>query len=311
MVSAARPPSAVIAKSISNVGGQPVATTAANRSQGTADRMSVSLDTVIAIIEKLIPPGLAESWDNVGLQIGDPRWGVKKIRVALDPGPDVVETSCRDGIDLLLTHHPLIFKPLKKIDLGTPQGGLFQKAFAHQMAIYAAHTNYDRLSEGLNEIFAKKIGLKQLRPLEPYAPTAGAEPPNGHGLGRVGVLERAMPLKHLAERLKNQLEIDAVRVAGRAELEVATVALCTGSGSSLMELFLESDAQVYISGDLRYHDARTVEEADLGLIDIGHFASEHLMVEALSKRLATVLQKEGFDIEVSASRIEKDPFQSI
>jgi dinuclear metal center YbgI/SA1388 family protein len=223
----------------------------------------------------------------------------------------VVETACADGIDLLVTHHPLIFKPLKKIDLGTPQGELFQKAFAHRMAMYAAHTNYDRLAEGLNDILAKKIGLKQVRPLEPYVPAAGAEPSDGHGLGRIGVLDQARPLKHLAERLKKQLNIETIKMAGRAELEVATVALCTGSGSSLLELFLKSDAQVYISGDLRYHDARAVEEADLGLIDIGHFPSEYLMVEALSKRLASVLQNEGIGVEVSASKVEKDPFVSI
>jgi dinuclear metal center YbgI/SA1388 family protein len=273
--------------------------------------MSATVDTVIAIIERLIPPELAESWDNVGLQIGSANWGVRKIRVALDPTPDVIETSCDDGIDLLLTHHPLIFKPLKKIDLGTPQGALFQKAIAHRMAIYAAHTNYDRIAEGLNDLLAKKIGLGQLRPLEPYSPPPGADPSDSHGLGRIGALDQPMSLMLLAKRLKQQLNIDSVRMAGRADLKVSTVALCTGSGSSLLSLFLKSGAQVYISGDLRYHDARAVEEADLGLIDIGHFSSEHLMVEALSKRLASVLKRENIDIEVTASRIEKDPFSNV
>lgn len=270
--------------------------------------MSTSLSTVIAIIENLIPPVLAESWDNVGLQIGDPLWPVNKIRVALDPSSEVIETSCKDDIDLLLTHHPLIFKPLKNIDLGTPQGVLFKKAISHRMAIYAAHTNFDRLADGLNDILARKINLQKPRSLEPLAEMNGREAAGNHGLGRIGTLKQAMPLRQLAESVKSMLDLNFLRLAGHPDLVVKTVALCTGSGSSLLDLFLKSGAQVYISGDLRYHDARTVEESGRGLIDIGHFPSEHLMVESLARRLATVLKKEKVDVEVSACRVEKDPF---
>ena len=273
--------------------------------------MSTALKTVIALFEKLIPPVLAESWDNVGLQIGDPLWPVDKIRVALDPTREVVETCCEDGINLLLTHHPLIFKPLKRIDLGTPQGALFEKAIAHRMAIYAAHTNFDRLADGLNDILARKIDLQALQPLENTVEFHGIEPGGNHGLGRIGRLKQALPLVQLAERIKSTLDLDFLRMAGRPDLLVETVALCTGSGSSLLGQFLKSGAQVYISGDLRYHDARSVEETDLGLIDIGHFPSEHLMVEALSQRLTTVLKKEKINVEVSACRVEKDPFTLI
>jgi dinuclear metal center YbgI/SA1388 family protein len=273
--------------------------------------MSTSLKTVIALVEKLIPPVLAESWDNVGLQIGDPHWPVNKIRVALDPTREVVASCCEDGIDLLLTHHPLIFKPLKRIDLGTPQGALFEKAIAHRMAIYAAHTNFDRLADGLNDILARKLELQALESLEDTIEFEGIEPEGNHGLGRIGKLKKALPLAQLAENIKSTLELDYLRMAGRPELIVKTVALCTGSGSSLLGQFLNSGAQVYISGDLRYHDARSVEETDRGLIDIGHFPSEHLMVAALSQRLATVLKKEKLDIAVSASRVETDPFTLI
>ena len=119
--------------------------------------MVATVADIAKIMETIAPSWLAEKWDNVGLQIGDPLWPVKKIRVALDPTREVVESCCEDGIDLLLTHHPLIFKPLKRIDLGTPQGSLFEKAIAHRMAIYAAHTNFDRLAGGLNDILARKI----------------------------------------------------------------------------------------------------------------------------------------------------------
>ena len=273
--------------------------------------MSISLNTVISIIEKLIPPVLAESWDNVGLQVGDPGWPVNKIRVALDPASEVIENACSDGIDLLLTHHPLIFKPLKRIDLGTPQGALVEKAISHRMAIYAAHTNFDRLADGLNDILARKIELQELRSLEAAEETKSIDSEGKHGLGRIGSLKKAMPLDQLAHRVKSLLNLDYLRMAGRGDLVVKTVALCTGSGSGLLEDFLNCGAQVYISGDLRYHDARTVEESDLGLIDIGHFPSEHLMVEALSQRLEKVLKRENISAAVSACRVEKDPFKLI
>ena len=270
--------------------------------------MSALVRDLTSIIEELIPPALAEPWDNVGLQIGDPAWPVRRVQVALDATAEVVKHACSQQVDLLLTHHPLIFKPLKKIDLETPQGKLLEAAISNRMAIYAAHTNFDRLAGGLNDILAHRIGLQQIRHLDHEAGTGDATTQAAHGMGRIGKLKRITPLEQLAQRLKSELGLDHLRMSGRAELAVETVALCTGSGSGLLDQFLGSDAQVYISGDLRYHDARAVQEAGLGLIDIGHFPSEHLMVEALAGRLAAVLRDKGVDAEVTACRIEKDPF---
>ena len=273
--------------------------------------MSITLKSILSLIDEMIPTALAESWDNVGLQIGDLRWPVKKIQVALDPTPEVIDAACQEGIDLLLTHHPLIFKPLKQIDLGTPQGALLAAAVSNKLAVYTAHTNFDRLSDGLNDILARRIGLKEISLLENSDSDESRREINGHGLGRIGRLPRTATLKNLASRLKSKLALDYVRIAGRSDLRVERVALCTGSGSSLLDLFIKSGAQVYISGDLRYHDARTAEALDLGLIDIGHFPSEHLMVEALARRLQTVLKEKKIDVTVSACQVETDPFALI
>jgi dinuclear metal center YbgI/SA1388 family protein len=270
--------------------------------------MGTPLKAILSIIEGFIPPALAEPWDNVGLQIGDPNWPVKSVRVALDPSAEVVQAACKDGVDLLVTHHPLIFKPVKKIDLSTPQGSLVGAAISHRMAIYAAHTNFDRMADGLNDILSRKIGLRQLHPLERVVASEGLAIGDGHGMGRIGKLEHAVALIELAQQLKSLLNLDHIKVAGRTDLTVETVALCTGSGSSLLDLFINSGAEVYISGDLRYHDARTAEACDLALSDIGHFSSEHLMVEALAQRLAGVLAEKKINVAVSACKIEKDPF---
>ena len=131
------------------------------------------------------------------------------------------------------------------------------------------------------------------------------------GIGRVGVLDAPVKLSELAVKVKGALGLEAVKIAGRGDMEVVRVALCTGSGSGLLSRFFQSGADVYISGDLHYHDARDVEEAGRGMIDLGHFGSESIMVEALGKKLKEKVEKEGFDIEIFPCGLESDPFRLV
>ena len=278
--------------------------------------MGATLGQIIKIMDQLAPPWLAEEWDNVGLQIGDPRLPVGRIWVALDPSPEVVKAACGKDVDLLITHHPLIFSPLKSINFDTPGGSIIQMASQHQLAIFCAHTNLDIVRDGVNDVLAKRLGLKHLGVLQPV--NAG-EPPNNdnsplvggevqHGIGRIGSLAKTTRLKSLAMMVKEKLKLNFAKVTGNPELKVTQVAICSGSGSSLMQTFISSGAQVYISGDIRYHDARDAENADRGIIDIGHFPSEHLMIKALAHQLEKILNREGIKIKVDACNIEKDPF---
>jgi len=131
---------------------------------------------------------------------------------------------------------------------------------------------------------------------------------NSDGLGRVGELEEKTSFLLFAQKIKKRLSLKNIRITGNPELFVTHAAVCTGSGSSLMKDFIKSDAQVYITGDMRYHDARTAEAEGRGLIDIGHFASEHIVVDALAKRLGAVIRKAGYKVLVKACGIERDPF---
>jgi dinuclear metal center YbgI/SA1388 family protein len=278
--------------------------------------MQATVGQIIKMMDRLAPPWLAEEWDNVGLQIGDPRLPVRRIWVALDPGPEVVKAACGQDVDLLITHHPLIFRPLKSIDFTTPGGAIIQMASQHQLAIFSAHTNLDIVREGVNDVLAQRLGLKHMEILQPVKT---AKPPQSdnfspidgesqHGIGRIGSLAKATSLKSLALMVKEKLKLDFAKVSGNPELQVTRVAICGGSGSSLMQTFMSSDAQVYISGDIGYHDARDAEDANRSIIDIGHFPSEHLMVDALTHQLEKLLNQEGIKIEVEACNIEKDPF---
>lgn len=279
--------------------------------------MGATVAQITKILEQLAPPLLAEEWDNVGLQIGDPRLPVRRIWIALDPTPKVVKAACEKNVDLLITHHPLIFKPLKSIDFETPAGSVIQMATRHQLAIYSAHTNLDIVRDGVNDILAQRLELKQTRILQPVYrkehPKEGVAPISGedseHGIGRIGSLDKVCSLEFLVSMVKKKLDLDFVKVAGDLALKVSRVAICSGSGASLMQAFLASEAQVYISGDIHYHDAREAEDVDRAIIDIGHFPSEHLMVDALAQRLKNVFLKNEMDVEVMACNIEKDPFR--
>jgi dinuclear metal center YbgI/SA1388 family protein len=271
--------------------------------------MKTTLAEIQRHLETLAPIELAEEWDNVGLQVGQPDWPIEKIWVALDPAPDVVAAACRQKIDLLICHHPLILKPIKSIDFSRIPGSIVYLAAKHHLAIYTAHTNLDSAQAGLNDVFAQRIGLKNLRPLMDAEANANAQ--TVQGIGRIGDLDPATDLKSLAGTIKKCLSLERVRVVGPLDLAVGRVAVCTGSGSGLLGKFLSSDAQVFISGDLKYHDARDVEWARRGLIDVGHFASEHLMVEDLTDRLAARLKAADLDVTVAACTMENDPFQPL
>jgi dinuclear metal center YbgI/SA1388 family protein len=264
-------------------------------------------------MEAIAPARLAESWDNVGLQVGHRRWPVATVMVALDPLTAVVAAACRAGAGLLVTHHPLIFKPLQRLDLETPVGAIIAMALEHRLAIFSAHTNLDSAADGLNDLLARRIGLTLEGALSPLNdPSAGmAAITSREGLGRVGTLPAAMTLEALARQVQTRIPAARVRFAGERDLLVKRVALCSGSGGSLLEIFAGSGCEAFISGDLRYHDARWAEENGRGLIDIGHFASEHLVVADLAQRLQAGLHQRGLRVAVTAFGDENEPFKNI
>jgi GTP cyclohydrolase I len=259
----------------------------------------IRVSDIIAMMERIAPASLAEPWDNPGLQLGNRNQAVERVMISLDPTPEVVKGACDRGVDLLITHHPLIFHALKQIDLNTPVGKMIGFAIQHSLAVFSAHTNLDSVSGGLNDVFAERLGLKEITDLCP----------SSDGLGRIGRLDRPMDLGGLSRDVKAKLGLDRVMVSGAFDLSVEQVAVCTGSGSSLMESFFQSDAQVFISGDLKYHDARDAEMQGRGLIDIGHFASERFMAEMVRDRLKAMLAETDHAVTVEAWTQDSDPFR--
>lgn len=269
----------------------------------------VRVADMVGLMEKIAPAFLAESWDNCGLQVGDLRWPVKKVWVALDPLFSVIDAAAGQDVDLVITHHPLIFMPLRTIDLDRPEGKIIAAALNSRTAIFAAHTNLDSARDGINDELARKIGLDKLVPLVPADPSVSAA--DTMGMGRVGRLKPPLTVAALAQWIKKQLGLAEVKVAGQCDRMVGKVAVCSGSGGSLLGSFLDSAAEVFVTGDSRYHDARTVEAAGRALIDIGHFASEHIMIDMLCRLLDRAVAEAGWNVRIEGCQLERDPFELI
>jgi dinuclear metal center YbgI/SA1388 family protein len=278
-------------------------------------QQKTTVDDIIGVVEQIAPLTLAEQWDNCGLQVGSRSQEVTKVWVALDPLLPVVDAAADQGVDLIITHHPLLFRSLKSIDLESAIGKVIALAVEHHIALYAAHTNLDSAYRGINTRLADMMGLNEMEPLIP------ADVDSRHlldhdaslatGLGRIGWLDPPMTVGELVDPIKRSLNLTRLKIAGDKNLEIRRAAVCSGAGSSLMEAFLSSDAQVYISGDLRYHDARAVEEAGRALIDVGHFASELIVIDSLVEQLRQAAKAANWGVSIDPCRLERDPFSIV
>jgi dinuclear metal center YbgI/SA1388 family protein len=261
------------------------------------------LRELITVIEDIAPPELAADWDNTGLQVGDPDMKVGRVMVALDPLPGTVSEAAGSGCGLLVTHHPLFFRPIKSIDLSHGAGEAVKLAVERGVAIYSAHTSLDRIPNGVSDVLAGMLGIRRARPME------RAEGfPAGYGFGRVGVLQAKTTVRRTAQKLKKALDVDAVRVTGDMDKGIRRVAVCGGSGAELIEAAVRAGADVYVTGDVKYHDALKAAELGLAVIDVGHLGSELPVVYEFAILLRKAFMKKGFKVAVEVSAARKEPW---
>lgn len=270
----------------------------------------VTVAHIIQWIDELAPFRFAESWDNCGLQVGDPRAEVSRVLVALDPSLHTVREAARRACQVLLTHHPLFSKAVATLPLDRPLGAVVAEAIRSNVHIVSAHTNLDAAAlHGTNDTLARAMGLAILGPLEGDPGTV--QDARYAGLGLYGLLAAACSALDLAERLARLVGIQSVRLVGNPEQPVQRVALCTGSGMSLLGRAIQNDCHAFITGDVKYHDAQAALDQGIVVIDIGHFASEAFVVAPLAEALAAAARSRGAVLEVMASTVEKDPFVTV
>lgn len=251
---------------------------------------------LLAALERRAPADLAEEWDNVGLMVGRHNQPVRRLLVALELRDEVVREAREGDCDAILTHHPPIFPSLRAVTDDTPVGSLVLRAAEHRIAVVAAHTNLDSAHGGLNDLMAEILGMVGVIPLRP----AGADPTAG--LGRVGAVERTT-LGELVARVAAAFP-GPVTHTGDPWARVGRVACCTGSGASLIADAEAADVDVYVTGDLKYHDA---DRSRLPLIDVPHAGVEREAMRRWTRALERELSPEGVEVRFAAS--DTDPWQ--
>lgn len=227
-------------------------------------------EKIASVIENYAPLSLQESWDNSGFCVGDGESEVRKLLLGFDCTPELVQEAVREGADMIVTHHPLIFGGIKKISYSSPVGKAVIEAVKHDIAIYACHTNMDKVSGGVSGKLASRIGLEEVEILE-----RGID---GCGLGVVGNLPHPMATEEFVAKIKEILSLKCVRTSKPVKT-ISRVALCGGSGHSLIENAMASGADVYISGDIGYHNFYCPD--NFMIMDIGHFESEAHIIETI------------------------------
>ena len=371
----------------------------ANREQRIQD--------LLGILHSLYDPGLAEDWDNVGLQVGDPAAPVTRTMVSLDPSLNALQAACDAGAQALVTHHPLLFRPVKRLTPDDAVGRVIWEAVRSGVAVISVHTNLDCAADGLNSWLAEQLDVHAPVPLQPvagaylklavfvpvghetrvaealFAGGAGrigaydqcsfrtrgtgtfrageqsnpfiGEPGKleqaeevrletivpqrklarvlekmlqahpyeevaydlfplqnqvpGAGLGRIGKLEQATTLELFADQVKKALGCNHLRLIGPADLPVRKVALCGGAGAGVLHTAHRQGADVMVTGDVKYHDARQAEDLGIAVVDAGHFATEQLMVQLLADALHKAAAQRQWQIDFTTYTGERDPFR--
>ena len=365
------------------------------------------IQDLLGLIHSLYDPGLAEDWDNVGLQVGDLSAPLVRVMVSLDPSLHAVRAACDAGAQALVTHHPLLFRSIKRLTPDDAVGKVLWQAVQSGVAVISAHTNLDCAEDGLNNWLAGQLDVHAPEPLQPVAGEylklvvfvpVGHEPQvaealfaggagqvgaydqcsfrtrgegtfrpahqsnpfigepgkqeqveevrletivpqrklarvvekmlkahpyeevaydllpmqnqvPGAGLGRIGKLAQTTTLDEFAAKVKEALGCDCLRLTGPGDLPVHKVALCGGAGAGLLQTAHRQGADVLVTGDVKYHDARQAEELGIALVDAGHFASEKLMIERVAEALRNAAEKQHWEIDFVSYAGEQNPFR--
>ena len=263
-----------------------------------------SLAQVVAALERRYPPSTAEEWDAVGLVCGDPAAEVRRVLWAVDPVEEVVDEAIAADVDLVITHHPLFLTGVHSVASTTAKGRIVHRLISSGIALYCAHTNADVADPGVSDALAAALGITATRPV--VAAEAGPV-----GLGRIGELPQSMTLADFADVVATALPPTrhGVRVAGDVARTVRRVAVCGGSGDSLLAPATAQGADVLVTADLKHHRAlEHLEDGGCAIIDVAHWASEWPWLDQAARLLAEDLSAEGTTVESVVSARPTDPW---
>lgn len=263
---------------------------------------TLTVQQVLNALDDFAPFSLAADWDNVGLQIGKPTSTVSGICLALDPSCDLLKESCRLGLNTIVTHHPLLFHPLKQLRTDYPLGRMIHQAMINDLTIIACHTNLDVVPHGVSAVLAEVLGLVNCQPLQQMASDPSC------GFGRIGKLPTPISGAEFIDQAAQALDQPNISVAGDIPLTVQQVAVCGGSCGELAELANQQGAQIFVSAEIKHSQARWAEDAGICLLDAGHFNTEQVIIPPLANRLESLFGKE---VPIKTSQRQQRPLQCL
>ena len=267
----------------------------------------LSCQVVMNALERIAPHHLAEDWDNTGLLVGSYAQKVERILVALDVDDIVVAEAIERSADMIVAHHPAIFRGMKHLRTDLPLGRRLAALLTHGIAVAAAHTNLDITRGGVNDVLAERLGLEKLSTFITTAQTDGS----AESLGRIGTLPAPMRIEDFAHSVCERLGVSHVRLVRAADRPVRRVAVVGGAGAEFIDTAVRRGADVYLTGDVKYHEAQRAAEQGMHLIDAGHFGTERPVLPVLADLLRAELAAEHGTVEILVTETQRDVFDVI
>lgn len=268
-----------------------------------------SIDRVAELLEAFAPTTLAEDWDNVGLLLGDRSRPCDRVMTCLTLSEDVATEAIDKGAQLVVTHHPLPFRPLSTLTTDTTAGRIVWRLAGAGVAVYSPHTAFDSAAEGINQQLADGLNLAEAHPLVPADPN---DPNPLVGAGRCGSVLEPTTLDLLADHAMSLLSINQVQLVGQDDQPINRVAVACGSGGSFLDAAIEAGADALVTGEATFHALLAARAAGVAMVLTGHYASERFAVERLARWIGQQrLGDPTAGVEAWASEVESDPLRLV
>lgn len=265
--------------------------------------MEITCQDIALLLEEIAPVKLAENWDNTGFMLGSMKKSIKCILLCMDVTSMVAAEAAQKKADLVISHHPLLFKGLKRVVEDDWKGNIIYNLIRNDISVYSVHTNLDAAENGINLKLAEKLGLEGLENLkDTFIQKLDGKK---YGLGKVGRLKRPMQLPDFINYVKTLLDTEYIRLVGSIEKPVEKVAVFCGSFDDDLTVLEGRNIDVLVAGDIKYHTAMDAREMGKCIIDAGHFNTERVILP----ELAVLIKDKFHDVKVFCSNMEDDPFK--
>lgn len=262
--------------------------------------MPVKVREIAEYLEGKYPICLAEGYDNPGLILGDMESEINGVLIALELNEKTIDEAYEKGCNLIITHHPFIFKAIKKVTMNDPKGRMIIKMIQKGINNLVLHTNYDSAADGMNDAIAASLGLSSIKTL---CIDSKSESYSEAGIGRYGELDKEFSLSEFAELVKSKLNIQNIRVSGALNKRVRRIAVIGGSGESYIKYAFEKGCDAVVTGDMEHHQALDWIDTGIAVIDAGHYGSEKIFMQEMCNIINS-----KFNINCIITEVNTDPF---